>query len=269
MLGPGTIGLSVFRHAAQTQSQVDVFDDLFLVFLALGTVVGVVVVSYILYSAYKYRVSGVSDAEGKYDVDEDAFGGEEGDKDDVARPQLGEIPTGAGKGGGKKLFLSFAISAVIVVGLVIYAYSLLLYVEGAPSEFEEDEDEDLLEIEVIGHQFEWEYVYPNGESYRGGQGDNPMVVPHDRPVKLTVTADDVFHNLGIPEYRAKTDAIPGQTTTTWFIAEEEHVDLEGDDKLDIICYELCGGGHSDMIGKLNVTTEEQYEAWYENELGGD
>jgi cytochrome c oxidase subunit 2 len=266
MVGPGILGLSVVRHAAQSRSQADVFDNLFLVFLVLGTVVGVVVISYVLYSAYKYRVSGDSEKEGKYDVDEDALEGESGEKDKVSRPQLGEIPSQSGKGGGRKLFMSFAVSAVLVLGLIIYAYSLLLYVEGAPNDFEDDEDEDVLEIKVTGQQFQWEFEYPNGESYTGGQGDNPMVVPADRPVRLTVTSADVHHNLGIPEYRAKTDAIPGETTETWFIPEEGDISLKGDEMLDIVCYELCGAGHSSMRGKLNVTDQETFENWYENEL---
>ncbi len=97
----------------QVQTRVDVFEMIFLVFLGLGTLVGAVVIAYTLYNAYKYR-------------DE----GETSDGDDV--PTLGELPTG-GKG-GKKLFVSFGLSAIIVISLIIWTYGWLLYVEDGPQE---------------------------------------------------------------------------------------------------------------------------------------
>ena len=63
-----TPGSALLRHAAFAQvsrTPADVFDNLYLVFLVLGTLVGVVVISYTVYNAYKYRASD-PDAEGRY-----------------------------------------------------------------------------------------------------------------------------------------------------------------------------------------------------------
>lgn len=232
MVGPGATLPSSEAATSLSRTQVDVFSQLYLAFLTLGTIVGVVVISYLLYNAYKYRTD-APDADGKYDIEVD-------DEDDgVVRPQLGEIPT-SGKG-GKKLFLSFAISAVIVLGLVIYSYSLLLYVEDT-GDVEPD-----IEVDVEGFQFGWGYEYDNGFSTNG-----ELVVPSEAVVGLEVTSQDVMHNYGIPGLRARTDAIPGQTTDTWFQADESG-------EYRAICYELCGNGHSNMREEVLVVPTAVWE----------
>lgn len=227
-IGAG-VGLAPLQNGIVPRgSRVQVFQQIFDVFLVLGTLVGVVVVGYMLYNAYKYR----ADAE---DV-------KRGDEDDL--PTLGELPTGGG--GGRKLFLSFGLSTIIVVSLIAWTYGTLLYVEQSPPI-----DEDSLEVEVVGFQFGWKFIYPNGYQ------DSTLRVPVDTSVRLSITSDDVFHNIGIPALRVKSDAIPGQTTETWFIADETGT-------YTAQCYELCGVGHSYMTAEVKVMPQEEYEAWYAN-----
>lgn len=255
MLETGSTVSSLLRHAPLAQvsdTQSDVFSQLFLVFLGLGTLVGVLVISYVLYNAVKYRTT-EADAEGRYDIDESDI-----DDDGVARPELGEIPTGKGKGGGKKLFLSFGLSAVLVLSLVIYSYTFLLYVEDTSAN-----QEEALEVDVEGYQFAWDYEYGSGLSssdYDASElgedvDSNALVVPEGYVTKLEITSRDVFHNYGIPEFRAKGDAIPGDTTNTWFQPDKTGV-------FDANCYELCGAGHSNMKGDVVVLEPDEFEEWY-------
>ena len=219
-------------------SRVTIFEQIYWVFLLLGTLVGVVVIGYTLYNAYKYRAGAAPDV-------------------DVERPSLGEIPTGGG--GGKKLFLSFAISAVIVISLITWTYFTLLYVEeGADIEQSPEVDQqalaqqDAIEIMVIGRQFEWVFVYPNEYRTTG-----TMRVPTNTRIRLVVTSDDTFHNFGVPEQRVKTDAIPGEETRTWFIAEETGTYRAN-------CYELCGAAHSYMTAEVVAMEPDAYDRWYAN-----
>lgn len=207
-----------------------VFNTIFEVFLALGTLVGIVVVGYMMWNLYKYR-----DHDDRDDHPDDA-------------PQLGEIPQGGG--GGRKLFLSFALSAIIVVTLITWTYFTLLYVEGGAAA----QSEDALTIEVEGYQFGWQFTYPNGTT------TGTLRVPEDRPVRIVVTSRDVFHNFGIPAFHVKADAIPGQTTDTWFIPDEEGEYLAK-------CYELCGEGHSYMTAQVIVMSPDEYQNWYESTNG--
>ena len=217
-------------------TRVDVFEQLFLLFLVLGTVVGVVVILYTIYNAYKYR-----------DVEE----GEEYDSG-AERPELGELPTGGS--GGRKLFLSFAISAVIIIVLILWAYTLLVYVEAGP---DGNPGEDALEVHVEAIAFAWLFEY-EGEV----EGDrNELVVPEDRTIWVTVEARDVWHTFGISEFRVKADAIPGEVDETWFVADEP-----GEYEDAIECFELCGDGHSGMTADLIVLEEDEWDEWYEDRL---
>lgn len=225
-----TVHDTVVLHTGGVRTPAEVFTEIYLVFLALGTLVGVVVISYTLYNAIKYR-RGTGDRPTA----------------EVSKPTLGELPTGSG--GGRKLFVSFGISAVIVLSLIAWTYSSLLYVDAGP-----DEDESL-EVDVIGRQFQWQFVYPNGFQ------SSTLRVPDGQPVRLNVTSADVMHNIGIPEFHTKIDAIPGQTTTTWFVPN-------GTGTYEAVCYELCGIGHSNMRSDVVVMEPEQYQRWYNQTTSG-
>ena len=222
------------------QTRVDVFEEIFMVFLGLGALVGVIVIAYILYNAYKYRDDGTA-----------ADGGD--------APTLGELPTG-GKG-GKKLFLSFGLSAIIVLSLIVWTYGMLLYVEDGP---EDDIDNIEYEVEVEGSGFAWffEYAEIDGVEYDEDeriQSAATMTIPAGEPVAINVTAGDVWHTFGVPEQRVKADAIPGEHDLTWF-----EVDEPGE--YEIECFELCGPDHGQMTGTLEVLEQEEYDEWVEGEL---
>lgn len=230
--GPLQIGGIVPRG-----TRVNVFDTIFQAFLVLGTIVGVVVIAYALWNAYKYRA-----------------GADAGKKGDGDRPQLGEIPQGGG--GGKKLLLSFSLSAIIVISLVIWTYGTLLYVENAAAQGQAGGTGEALDVEVTGFQFGWRFTYPNGYQTSG-----TLRVPVDRTIRIEVTSDDVFHNFGVPGLRVKTDAMPGQTTKTWFRADQTGT-------YEAQCYELCGAGHSYMTAEVVVMEPQAFQDWYENTASG-
>ena len=255
MLGDLTVLLGVLErvpvaHAGAVRAPADVFNDIFNVFLGLGTLVGVVVVAYTLYNAYKYR-----DGDGA------------GVDADVERPEMGELPSGGG--GGKKLFVSLTLSAIIVVGLILWTYSTLLYIENGPSSQQAQQQAlaagapaeagqiDPITIDVVGHRFSWQVIYPNGNSETG-----TLRVPQNRLIRLNVTSADVFHNIGVPELRVKADAVPGQQTNAWFVAKRTGV-------YEAQCYELCGSGHSYMTADVRVVPQDDYDEWYANTGGGD
>jgi cytochrome c oxidase subunit 2 len=243
----GTLAVLVFQfdQLLPRGTRVDVFTQIYWVFLGLGTLVGVVVIGYMLYNAWQYRDDGTpTDSE-------------------VDRPELGELPEGGGK--GRKLFVSFALSAIIVITLILWTYAMLLYVEGGVFAQDRATVDDAaaenraagpLVVEVTGIQFSWQYTYPNGHT------TSTLVVPEDRRVRLKVTSDDVFHTYGIPAFRVKTDAIPGQTTRTWFEAERTGT-------FQAQCYELCGSGHSYMTSDVRVVSQDEFQSWYARQSAGE
>lgn len=233
----------ILQQGSGWRAQAEVFDEIFFVFLALGTLVGTIVVAYTLWNVNKYRDDGSEP------------------KEDFDAPEVGELPTGQGGPKAKKLFLSFGLSAIVVISLVVYAYGILLYVEEGP----DASDEDDIEITVTGYQFGWEYEYPNGHTTR-----NEMIVPADHRVNLDVTSSDVWHSFGSSELRIKSDAIPGDTSEVWFSVSSEEVEAQGGEAtFRVECFELCGAGHSAMKGQITVLPEDEWEEWYENTEGDD
>lgn len=233
MMWPTAFGALLQSGIVPRGTRENVFDQIYLVFLVLGTIVGIIVIGYMLWKAYKYRASAVED------------------DGDVDRPRLGELPTGGG--GGRKLFLSFALSTVIVVSLIVWTYGTLLYIE---QDVVAESAEERMEVTVEGYQFGWGFIYPSGVVT-----NNTMRVPVDTEIRMTVTSNDVFHNFGIPDLKVKTDAIPGQTTETWFIADETGT-------YQAQCYELCGAGHSYMSGEVVVMEQSAFEEWHQEAIDG-
>lgn len=108
-------------------------------------------------------------------------------------------------------------------------------------------------VEVIGHQFFWEYKYPK---YEINFAEKPLVVPVNKVVTLNCTSVDVIHSWFVPAFGVKQDANPGRITHAWFKALRPGT-YKGQ------CAELCGALHALMYITVNVVTEEEFEAWVE------
>jgi len=109
---------------------------------------------------------------------------------------------------------------------------------------------DTIHIEVIGQQWDWIFVYPNGVRVIGN-----LTVPQNAEVVLNVTSDDVAHSFTIPSLSIAKDAVPGHFNALWFNAT-------GLGSYTIRCKELCGIGHALMTGTLTVMSPAAYEQWY-------
>lgn len=105
-----------------------------------------------------------------------------------------------------------------------------------------------LHVTVEGHQFYWQFEYPNGT-----RTINDLYVPVDRVVDLEVVSADVIHSWWIPALGGKIQAIPGRTNHIWF--EANHVGTYTGQ-----CAELCGLYHALMFARVVVTDDAQYNA---------
>ena len=70
------------------------------------------------------------------------------------------------------------------------------------------EPENALKVEVIGHQWWFEYKYPD----YGITTANVLVIPEDTPVRLEMWSNDVLHNYWVPKLNGKRYLVPGQKT---------------------------------------------------------
>ncbi|SYZ72601.1 Cytochrome c oxidase subunit 2 [Candidatus Zixiibacteriota bacterium] len=108
---------------------------------------------------------------------------------------------------------------------------------------------DAMEIKVTGQKWFWSFDYPNGASTV-----NELDVPVGKPVKLLMSSRDVIHGFYIPDFRIKADVVPNRYTITWFQATQTGT-------FNLFCTQYCGKGHSEMIAKVKVMGEREYDEW--------
>jgi cytochrome c oxidase subunit 2 len=116
---------------------------------------------------------------------------------------------------------------------------------------------DVVQIEVIGHQWWWEFRYTG----LGVVTANEMHVPVGKTVNLRMTTVDVLHSFWVPQFAAKRDVFPGRHNPLWFKAEVTGV-FSGQ------CAEFCGTQHGRMGLKVISETPGEFAAWVERERAG-
>ncbi|RMD85936.1 MAG: cytochrome c oxidase subunit II [Candidatus Dadabacteria bacterium] len=109
--------------------------------------------------------------------------------------------------------------------------------------------DDALEVFVVGKQWMWKLQHLEGR-----REINELHVPVGRPVKLTMTSEDVIHSFFVPAFRVKADVVPGRYTTVWFQPTKVGT-------YHLFCAEYCGTEHSRMTGRVIVQEPHEYEEW--------
>ena len=148
-------------------------------------------------------------------------------------------------------------------------------------------------VEIVGKQFNWVIRYPGKDNELGkrdfrkiNEANNILGLdwsdPHNtddiisqngelhvvvgKPVKLLINSRDVIHDVGLPHFRMKMDAVPGITSTLWFTPtittdSMKQITKNPDFVYEIACDQLCGKGHYSMRGTIIVETQAQHDAW--------
>lgn len=148
----------------------------------------------------------------------------------------------------KSLEILWTVVPTVLV-LIMFYYGWVGY---APMR---DFPKDAIEVKVTGRMWSWSFEYDNGKV------SPTLIVPINKAVTLNLYSPDVLHSLYIPAFRIKEDLVPGVNNRMWFEAG-----MLGD--YDILCAEYCGERHSFMLSKVEVLTQEEYDAWY-NEVVDD
>jgi len=111
-----------------------------------------------------------------------------------------------------------------------------------------------MEVKVTGQKWFWSFAYPEG-----GSSVNELIVPVDTPVKLLMSSQDVIHSFFVPAFRVKKDVLPNRYSITWFEATAIG-------EYDLFCTEFCGTKHSEMIGKVRVVSNDEFQEWQEEAM---
>ncbi len=165
-----------------------------------------------------------------------------------ARP--GDMGDGAPIHGNTRLEVFWVtVPFLIVTGLSVYGWVVL-------NDIEKKKPNTMI-VNVTAQQFTWHFDYP-GQKVTSDQ----LMLPKDRPVEFRLHSKDVIHSFWVPEFRLKSDIVPGMTTKIRLTPNRVG-------SWNVVCAELCGLGHSTMRQQVTVMPSSAFQAWVQkNGKGG-
>jgi cytochrome c oxidase subunit 2 len=137
---------------------------------------------------------------------------------------------------------SWSVIPFLLILVFFYWATTLFMAQQSPPD-------DALTINVVAKQWMWKFQHTEG-----AREINDLHVPAGRPVRLTMTSQDVIHSLYLPALRIKQDVLPGRYTQLWFTADSPGT-------YALRCAEYCGTDHSEMVGRFIVMRPEDYARW--------
>jgi cytochrome c oxidase subunit II len=126
--------------------------------------------------------------------------------------------------------------------------------------------DEALVVEVIGHQWWWEFRYPE----LGIVTANEMWVPTGRPVSLQMHSADVVHSFWIPRLGGKRDTQPlPRRRAGEPAAHKNYLLFNVRDPGQYLgqCAEFCGESHAIMRMAVNAVEPSEFETWVNRMLG--
>jgi cytochrome c oxidase subunit II len=187
-------------------------DELWDLLLLLGTIVFVLVEAWLIYTIVRYR------------------------RRDDNRPEQVH--------GNTTLEIAWTvIPAVILAIIAVPTVRTIFETQGKAKS-------GALQVEVIGHQWWWEFRYPE----LGVVTANELYLPTGRTVNFALKTKDVLHSFWIPRLGGKRDLISNHTNYLWFTPDSAFA-VNGQ------CAEYCGASHADMRLRVITLPPDQFEAW--------
>lgn len=113
---------------------------------------------------------------------------------------------------------------------------------------------NVVEINIIGHQWWWEVQYPNDKVVTA----NEIHIPLGKQAVFRLTSADVQHSFWFPKMAGKMDVLPNRMNYLTFTPQQTG-EFYGQ------CVELCGSSHANMRLRLFVDSPADFAAWVKNQ----
>ncbi|MCY3964594.1 MAG: cytochrome c oxidase subunit II [Acidobacteria bacterium] len=185
------------------------------------------------------------------------------------------------------------VAVAIAEGILLLGFSIPMWAERVD---EVPDESEATVVRVVAQQFAWNVWYPGADGEFGaadvnlvdeatnpigldrsdehGADDiwtvNQLHLPVDQAAIIHLSSKDVIHSFNLPNMRIKQDAIPGLSIPVWFVPTKTTAQIREetgnpDYVYEIACAQLCGNSHYSMRGFLTVHTEEEFQAWLDEE----
>ena len=191
-------------------------------------------------------------------------------------------------GGRAEYEKSEGISKAMIPGLVVLVLEMILIIFWEIPVWGKIKEEmpkmgDVVEVNVLAQQFAWNIQYPGPDGKFGRREQklvsfsNPIGLDYNDPAAkddivlanelhlpvgktalIHLMSMDVIHDFAVPEFRIKQDIVPGMDIPLW-------VKPTKIGNFDLACAQLCGFGHSLMVGHVIVQSPENFAAWLKKE----
>ena len=193
-------------------------DKLWNMLLLLGSIVFVLVEGWLIYTIYKYRRRGEDD-----------------------RPEQVH--------GNTTLEIAWTVIPAVVLAIIAVPTVRTIFKTQAKITSAE-----ALQVEVVGHQWWWEFRYPQYNIVTA----NELYLPVGRTVNFSLKTGDVLHSFWIPRLGGKRDLISNHTNYLWFTPDSSFA-VNGQ------CAEYCGTSHADMRFRVFTVAPAEFAAWTEHQ----
>ncbi|MGA3091504.1 MAG: cytochrome c oxidase subunit II [Terriglobales bacterium] len=152
--------------------------------------------------------------------------------------------------GSTQIELAWTVIPILIVVVLFVATARGIHeIQDAP------EPESAVEVTVIGHQFWWEYRYPQLGVVTANELHIPVSDPaHPKPTFLQLLSADTDHSFWVPELAGKTDLIPNHPNRMWMDPQRTGI-IVGQ------CAQYCGTQHAKMLLRVSVDSPEDFAEW--------
>lgn len=156
--------------------------------------------------------------------------------------------------GSVQIELSWTIIPILIIVVLFLATARVLFsVQDAP------EPRNALNVVVIGHQFWWEFRYPDYNVVTANELHVPLSsAAHPWATYMKLTSADVMHSFWVPQLGGKTDVLPNRVNEMWMDPQKPGMYVGQ-------CAQFCGPQHAKMLLRVYVDTPEQFKAWIANQ----
>jgi cytochrome c oxidase subunit 2 len=146
--------------------------------------------------------------------------------------------------GSAKLELGWTVAPAIILTFIAFPTVGAIFRTQAPPAA------DALKVRAIGHQWWWEFVYPD----LGVSTATDLHLPAGQRVIIELVSPDVIHSFWAPPLGGKRDTIPGQTNRL-LLTPDRPGEYPGQ------CAEFCGVSHANMRLRTLVRPAPDFQAW--------
>ena len=151
--------------------------------------------------------------------------------------------------GNLKLEIGWTIAPTVLVVLLAALTVPVIFANA------QEPEDDALRVEAIGHQWWFEFNYPD----IGVVTANELHLPVGKPAAIIVKSEDVLHSFWVPALRGKIDMVPGRTSVVRILPEQTGT-FPGQ------CAEFCGTAHALMRFTVVVEEAAAFDAWAAHQL---